>query len=865
MASTNTTSSVPATATGQHLGPVEAALAAMNSADTVPDPKVRTQLKQIRNMWQFSAVFQWLFLFKGSIKMEDEDVTIEALEKEFLGLTPLSLIPKIRLRLLQNVSSQRNITLEQFDEYTRRQYRQKVPTLVCPFGDTEDPSPFDKMVIFDQIKVLHQLCEWQAYNPERFRERMGTTKEADEIPWRVDPVGWDSQDNTYFLLDDNRLYCRHDPSPEPLPQPKKAPAKGRRKKRQLASYSAPRRSKRRRTNEVDTADEDDDDSVAAYSQIIDEDHSPVVSDGDVKPDDGETDYSELLELSRDAESTWKCVCATYQEWQSFFTSLGKTARDKSKIPEREFYAFLKTEVMPVIESLEQDRIKDEEARLKEIERLRLFENRKRSSRADVLAQRRKEEEELRTAREDAEREREQKKAENRRRVILEREREARLDARDQKLAEAAKKKEAALVKKAAQQAAKVAAGGDASVAAMPSSPARSDRYESQERELIRRSTRQSDRMQQAYGSVTPSSVNSYDPRLNPSTWYFDCVCGAFGDNYDDGELSVCCGKCDIWMHVAHLVGDEVRRFGESTRSQQQKEEAEERGQENEDEAADHDVKREDTVEAEAPTEEVEFVCNRCVRIEQERERERELELKREADRARRRERERKREAERRRLKQEAKARELAEQQQRLLAERANGTIKVTAMAPTTNGMANGVVKSPKITLTLPPIKAELYSQPAHLQRTLPPVVLPPVRSPELAQSGVLGRPASGPTTLQPRGLSPITTIPPIIHTPTVPPIGSPQERFVAPHINEILIPPTEQYPSRPVIPQQLSPIQLASPAKPSPPQPPQVVPSLSGQQQEQRQPQRSQERQQQAEDNQTGLDVLANALSSIVN
>ncbi|KAK9354509.1 hypothetical protein V1523DRAFT_461026 [Lipomyces doorenjongii] len=848
MASTNTSSPVSATATGQQLGPVEAALAAMNSADTVTDPEVQTQLKQIRNMWQFSAVFQWLFMFKPSIKMEDEDVTIEALEKELLGLTPLSLIPKIRLRLLQNLSSQRNLTLEQFNEYARRQYRQKAPTLACPFGDDEDPLAFDEMDVFDQIKILHQLCEWQMYNAERFRERMNTTKESEEIPWRVDPVGWDSQDNTYYLLDDNRLYSRHDPPPEPAPQPKKAAAKGRRKKRQFASYSTPRRSKRRRTNEVDTADEDDEDGTGDDSRIVDDENTPA-PEVDGKPENGDIDYSELLELSRDAESTWKCVCATYQQWQSFFTLLGKTARDKSKTPEREFYAFLKAEIMPVIESLEQDRIKDEETKLKEIERLRIYENRKRSSRVDALAQRRKEEEELRAAREEAEHERERKKAENRRRAMLEKEREARLDARDNKLVEASKKKEAALVKKAAQQATKLAAGG-VPVKAMSSSPARSERQESQESDFVRRSTRQSDRMH-LQGTVTPSSVNSYDPRLNPSTWYFDCVCGAFGDHYDDGELSVCCGKCDIWMHVDHLVGDEVGRFEESTRSQQLKEESEARRRAKEAEAADLDVKREDTVDAEEPIEEAEFVCNRCVRIERERERERELERKREADRARRRERERKREAEKRRLKQEAKTRELAEQR---LAEKANGTIKVTAKPPKVNGMANGA-KSPKITLTLPPAPAETHSQPAYLQRPFAPVVLPPIRSPEFASSGVLPFTQLAPASSQPTTISPMSTIPPIIHTQAIPSITSPQERFVAPHVNEILIPPTQYHPSRPIL-QQLNPIQLPSPAKPPPRQSP-IAPSSSHQQQERPQ--------QQAEDNQTGLDVLADALSSIVN
>ncbi|KAK9248528.1 hypothetical protein V1506DRAFT_529203 [Lipomyces tetrasporus] len=849
MASTNASPSPSATATGQHLGPVEAALAAMTPADAVTDPEVQTRLKQIRNMWQFSAVFQWLFMFKASIKMEDEDVTIEALEKEFLGLTPLNLIPKIRLRLLQNLSSQRNLTLEQFDDYARRQYRQKLPNESCPFRDDEEPLAFDNMDVFDQIKILHQLCEWQLYNPDRFRERMGTIKESDEIPWRVDPVGWDSQGNTYYLLDDNRLYCRHDPPPEPAAPPKKrAASKGRRKRRQLASYSAPRRSKRRRTNEVDTADEDEEDGTAEDSRVEDDDDLPA-PEADGHPESGYVDYSELLELSRDAESTWKCVCATYKLWKDFFASLGKSARDKSKTLEREFYAFLKSEIMPVIESLEQDRIKDEEAKLKEIEKLRLIENRKRSSRVDVLAQRRKEEEEQRSAREQAEHERERKKAENRRRAILEKEREARLDARDHKLAEAAKKKEAALVKKAAQQATKLAAGGTP-VKAMSSSPARSERQESQESDFVRRSTRQSDRVQHFQGTLTPSSVTSYDPRLNPSTWYFDCVCGAFGDNYDDGELSVCCGKCDIWMHVAHLVGDEVRRFQESTQLKQESEER--RVAAKEAEAADAaDVKREDTVDAEEePIEEVEFVCNRCVRIEKEREREQELERKREADRVRRRERERKRDAERRRLKQEAKARELAEQR---LAEKANGTIRVTAKSPKANGMANGV-KSPKITLTLPPAPVDAHSQPPPPSSSpyglgqLPAVVLPPIHSPD--SSPVRSFTILAPTAPQP--IVPVMSRPSAIgpiSPPTVRTIASPPQQFVAPHINEIL-----NSPIQPGL-QQLNPIQPPPPAILPPPSPISRPPPPPPPQQEQQAP----------EENHTGLDILADAMSSIVN
>lgn len=65
------------TSTGQLMGPVEVALASITAADAVPDPEVQLKLKQIRNMWQFSALFQWLFMFKNTIKMEEDDIRVE--------------------------------------------------------------------------------------------------------------------------------------------------------------------------------------------------------------------------------------------------------------------------------------------------------------------------------------------------------------------------------------------------------------------------------------------------------------------------------------------------------------------------------------------------------------------------------------------------------------------------------------------------------------------------------------------------------------------------------------------------------------------------------------------------------------------
>ncbi|KAK9462649.1 uncharacterized protein V1516DRAFT_662683 [Lipomyces oligophaga] len=733
----STSSSSNLTASGQSLGLVDAALAELTLADAVPDHDFQLRLKRVRNMWQFAALFQWLFFFRHVIKMDDIDVTIEALEKELLGLTPLALIPQIRLSLLQQLSSQRGLTLDQFSDYTRRQYRQKDPFLECPFGDEEEPIPFENLNVYDQIKVLYQLTSWQSLMAERFRERMGNLKESQEVGWRIDSVGKDSNDNVYYLLDDNRLYSRHVPPPsqksrtltqaiEEAPEPAEQIArvqtpKPKKKKRRPVTGWTIARKRRRKTSSTTTPqkhEDEDDEEENENGNEGEEDSSltKVTNGGDhqedkevtAKEEDEEADpdesadadqdqeedkvakvgiptsenddiYDELDEHSSDAETTWKCVCATYTEWQDFFNYIGKRARDRSKKAEKDLHAILKLEIMPVIQSLENERLELEAQKLKEIEKLRLVENRKKSSRADAMAAKKQEEDQRRKEVEFAEQERVRRKIERKQRAQTEKDREIRLQKRDIRLEEQRQRREAQLAKKAAlkaeREAAKMAAGESivttpvpiaepapepaAKTVARSISPARSERQQSHDSEVhapTRRSTRQQNQVQQQdQDHAEPATVPNMASRNGAatpasSTWYFDCYCGVHGDNYDDGQLSVCCGKCDIWMHVSHLAPDELRRFESSTRS----------GEEDKDEQEEKVVADEEDAVSEG-----EFICNRCIRIEKEKAREAELERKREADRVRRRERERKREQERRRQRQEAKEQAAREEQMRV--------------------------------------------------------------------------------------------------------------------------------------------------------------------------------------------------------
>lgn len=458
----------------------------------------------------------------------------------------------------------------------------------------------------------------------------------------------------------------------------------RKKRRAVTGWPAARRSKRRRTAtpppQSDRDCEEEEEQEEGIEDLIVDGAPPVEQEHDK--------YAELADFSRDGESyTWRCVCAVYSEWKDFVDDLAKKTRDRTKVEEKRLYSLLKSDVVPVIQSIEDERIQEEEAKLKEIEKMRIFESRKRSGRGDAMAQRRKEEEERRLELERQEEEKAQRKIERKLRAQREREREERLKTREIKLQEAEARKQEQLSKKIA-----AAAGGSkpaALQAVAASSPARSDRQSSVDHEPTRRSARNAGRATQQ----TENVVQRPTIAPGPSRWYFDCYCGIYGDNYDDGELSVCCGKCDIWMHVSHLAPDELRRFEEIAEFQQSKEEVSGDNTElenvkassNGDNENSHDEltesadsaaanesslnKDEKRLEPKADVKEEEsggdseFVCNRCIRLEHERQIEQELERKRELDRARRRERERKREAEKRKLAAEAKAKALQEKRE----------------------------------------------------------------------------------------------------------------------------------------------------------------------------------------------------------
>jgi len=363
----------------------------------VEDARDIAVLHRLRNTWQFACFMQYVHIFGSAVKIgEDLDIEVnivptaslstgarsikawsrtdtgdhQELEEACLNPERAARLAQVGLQLLKFVSSHRGLTSvlpptphhpllltrqrpELFDEYTRRQYVAKAPQR-NPFGEEEEPKKFDDFDVFTKVKVLYQLSTWTLGNAERMRSLM-PEKESEQTQWvsvflrigrpannmayqRIEAYGWDSDDRTYFLLDDDRLYRMTDAPipPPPITTKSKSKAKPRRSR-------GVRSSKRRKLSSPD---------------------SDV--DGDVEPDDTVDDIKKEDEPEENdfGGMKWECLAVTMEEYQAFLASISKS-RDAN---ERTLHKSISADVLPILER------RAEAQRAKALKKQREFEN-----------------------------------------------------------------------------------------------------------------------------------------------------------------------------------------------------------------------------------------------------------------------------------------------------------------------------------------------------------------------------------------------------------------------------------------------------------------------------------------------------------
>ncbi|KAK6344531.1 hypothetical protein TWF696_008165 [Orbilia brochopaga] len=360
-------------------------------------PSTRHPLHQ---QWEFAAVWQFLLQFHKGLKSPYYD-DIEQFAIDLSSPTGTQLLHDVQIGLLKNVSSQRGLTIDMFDDYTRRQYYAKKPE-ANPFGDGTVPTSFYSLLPEERVRVLHQLSMWIISKPEIFRDKVETHRFADQLDWRIDPIGWDAKGTPYYQLDNGYLYCRTEPPP-PVYQKWKS-----------RKHAAGRSTKRRRVL-------DDDDETNG------EDNAAPMNENDT--------YLSQIE--------WKCLCTNLEEYRALVAKF-----EKSKNPdEKELRKVIVEDILPAFEKEEQKRKRKLLEEEKEQARLQMLSGRKRSARVDERMARLREAQEqehaLRSQREEHEqlrREEERKQKEEEARIAKLEEREKRLQDRELRAKQRAEEK-----------------------------------------------------------------------------------------------------------------------------------------------------------------------------------------------------------------------------------------------------------------------------------------------------------------------------------------------------------------------------------------------------------------------------------------
>ncbi|KAF1956155.1 hypothetical protein CC80DRAFT_70117 [Byssothecium circinans] len=319
-------------------------------------PSTLTPLQQLRNMWQFANLAQYIHMFKGALKISD-DFGIAELETECLKPQPSEKLAEIGLALLKHISSHKGLTPEIFDEYARRQFVAKAPSR-NPFGTDELPIKFDTFDVFTKIRTLQQLSVWTLNNPNSVRERLNAT-EAEQLDWRLTPFGKDSQQRLIYLFDDFRLYRQQNPFV--FDKPPKAKAKPKR------TAKSTRNNKKRRVS-ARVAEESADEEVAE----VQEDEEVDNGLGGMK---------------------WECICVDYDDYQNY---MGLIRRSKN-VDEQELYASIEEQVLPELAKVAEEQARKEARRLKELETLQKLATAKRSSRISARQEKAKEQEQAEEA------------------------------------------------------------------------------------------------------------------------------------------------------------------------------------------------------------------------------------------------------------------------------------------------------------------------------------------------------------------------------------------------------------------------------------------------------------------------------------
>ena len=165
------------------------------------------ELVALRNSNKYVFVINWLYNYRGYLKLQSELFDIDLFELELLGffnafdLSSL-FINKLKLALITSVQNSKLVELEDFEFVFRAHFGDDSP-LGIQTDNEQDSVKFDLLNITEKFDILYILINYiSKYSKFRdWTEKQGLTT-------RIDPIFKLSLAEYFSLFDDNRLYKR---------------------------------------------------------------------------------------------------------------------------------------------------------------------------------------------------------------------------------------------------------------------------------------------------------------------------------------------------------------------------------------------------------------------------------------------------------------------------------------------------------------------------------------------------------------------------------------------------------------------------------------------------------------------------------
>lgn len=211
---------------------------------------------------------------------------------------------------------------------------------------------------------------------------------------------------------------------------------------------------------------------------------------------------------------WECIAVTLGEVQNLIDSMASSRDENEKILRRQ----LRDHLLPILEKQEEDRIRRELKREKELQTLAKMASAKRSSRIALKAEQRQKEEQEKVETEQLREAEAFQRREKQKQEKIQRELEMRLASREERLK---KREERRTTHDEDDTQVSAGKGNDTVVAAGRPLPHQIKARDSSE-----------------------GAKNAQDEEEG---WVFDCSCGLYGQ-VDDGSHSVACESCNVWQH-----------------------------------------------------------------------------------------------------------------------------------------------------------------------------------------------------------------------------------------------------------------------------------------------------------------------------